>query len=188
MSNAKKPWGTYLCVRASVFGKGSLIRRYLEEAPSKLSSVKELGSEERCHISVLYAINHILFELRNEPEEAAAFLAELDHTLKHTRQTNTFPELLGMMWVFTLADCARKLGLWKDSDHCPYRLWEIVEFVDIVCSSTLQSQKRIRKTMTSWLICEMNDAACLVPSEEDDRKSLVLEACSGWCTARPSAT
>lgn len=161
-----------------------MIRRYIENTPRKLSSVEEWGSEERCHISALYAINCILFALRDEPEEAAAFLAELNHIVKVTRQTNTFPELLGLIWVCTLAHCARNLGLWKASNDCPYRLWEIIEFVDIVLSSTLRSQEKIRKTMASWLDCEMNDAAGLVALEEDDRKAFVSEACRGWLTTR----
>jgi hypothetical protein len=174
---------SYLYIRKGVFSGRSLIREYMDRSPGQ-SEVTIWGSEERCYLGIIVALSCVLYSLRDAPKEASAFLAELDHTLRLTVRTNTLAQLPGMMWICTMGYCARKVGLWKSSDDCPYRLWEIVESVDIIMSASIPTREKVVRAMVSWLVCELEDDAGLALLKEKDLEAFVADASAIWTLAR----
>jgi len=126
-------------------------------------------SDLRPYLAVLFAINTILWSLRDDEAEdlACRFLEDLAYTVsmsapllpgdrnKATTACSAPGAALSSMSVFfMIAHCAVKLGGWRPSDGSFLRIWEVVEFVDIMMLASPELRLKVVNSLSSWLLTE----------------------------------
>lgn len=146
-------------------------------------------SEMRPYLGVLYCLNSILWHLRATPDKAAAFLEDLSYTVSMSVPVQSpvsgtatqNPLLSSMSILFMIAHCAEKLGEWTSSEHSALRIWEVIDFVDLVVLAPPELRDKVIKALASWLTEPLSGSGdSLELLTEGDLTAFVEGVEQGW--------
>ena len=176
----------YLSITATrelLFSESSTLHWYVDA-----TNIKDRMAEIRCSLVLLYSMNNILWNLRDNEKKAVEFLEDLIYTINRSapapvleggrKQIEAKSPYLGVL--FMICHCITNLGHWKGSDESALRLWEGIEFADLMMLVSPSTRHKIIESMSSWLTTPMRVANKLLLLRDHDLARLAGEIDGGW--------
>ena len=165
------------------FSKTSCLHWYAEA-----TTIEDRAAEMEVSLVLLYSINNMLWNLRDNNTKAIELLADFTHTVnnsvagpvlkggrRHMEAKSPIPGVL-----FLMCYCTTNLGDRKASDESALRLCEGIEFVDLMMLVSPAICQTIVQIMSSWLITRMRDPNSLLLLRDVHLAGLAREIEYGW--------
>lgn len=140
----------YLRLRSAAFGRSGIVRYHLS---ALMQEKTEYGT--RLCLGALYAVNEILYALRDDESSAASFILRLTIKLRNADGSDHVPNLTSTAIVYGIASCAREVKHLSDQYESCFTPWPWVKFVDLMMLASSDSQRKMCETLAKWLFANM---------------------------------
>lgn len=187
----------YLLARIRIFSSFSPLYRFVGG-----SCYEGIENQARSHVALLWAINQILYELRDDYKQATGFLDALYRYVESADETSsgnaqnlakvskpselktlTIINILGRVSELYLSNTTGEdlhgICFPQKENRCGLRFWEAVKVVELLHLLSLESRKRVLRQLSNWLIgtdsSEDVEVIC-----EDELENLANEMRGAW--------